>query len=99
MWPPGRCPFAAPLPPGVRRHRAVFDSRNPDLVLLARPVAIYREAAVVANRLESVGRERRRRPVGVPSRAVELEPHAIGGAWPPRSTRSVNGADASDRAR
>src|SRR6185295_20184986 len=67
--------FTSPL--RVRRDRAIFHDRHPDLIFPARLVAVDGEAAVLADRLEAIRRERDRGTVGVPARAVELEPDAV----------------------
>src|SRR5437899_4786922 len=53
---------------------------HPDRILTAHSLDVHREAAILADFHEAIGRVRRGRAGAVPAHADEVEPHTVGPA-------------------
>src|SRR5262249_14077320 len=62
----------------VRGDRTVLHDADPNSICVAGFLAVDTKAALAADWFESIDRKRYRGAGGVPARAVELEPHAVG---------------------
>src|SRR6266508_87377 len=75
------CPLWLVLATDERRDRPVLHNRDPYPIAPAGLVAIDGKPAMLPDARETLQHVGRGFAVGVPARAVELDPHAVGPAW------------------